>query len=95
MEQNKRNSFMEASPTLRGDKVFMREVLKKDPSLFSSGTKEMQVDFDLAIIAFANSPRQPLLRHAMWVLIVGVFRRQSMKSFCFIDRARDDPATCI
>ena len=47
---------MNASPELRGDKDFMRKVLERDPSLFSCATKNLQGDYDLAIIAFAKSP---------------------------------------
>ena len=56
VKEHKRSSFMNASPELRGDKDFMRGVLERDPSLFSCATKNLQGDYDLAIIAFAKSP---------------------------------------
>lgn len=54
--KHKRESFLQASEELRGDKAFMMKVVAKDPLLFSCASTELQNDFDLGILAFSSSP---------------------------------------
>lgn len=50
-------TFVRASPTLRGNKEFMMQVVKYEASLLSSAPILLQQDFDLALIAFAAEDR--------------------------------------
>ena len=48
-------SFRSASPTLRGDKAFMKRIIVLAPSLFCCATGSLVGDYDLALISFADS----------------------------------------
>jgi len=49
-------SFFEASPKLRGDEKFMKEVLVVDATLYLCMPDSLKRDFELSILVFSGSP---------------------------------------
>lgn len=54
-EEFRRQSFADASPSLRGDKAFMVQVVEADPCLFVLASAALQRDFDVALTSFSAS----------------------------------------
>jgi hypothetical protein len=52
---NKKASFQKSSPLLRGDKVFMKAALERDPTLLCCATQELQQDPELVTLVCASS----------------------------------------
>lgn len=61
--EHRNESFCKASRSLRSDKGFMIQALGQDPALFHTASIELQQDFDVALLVFANASDGYLVKY--------------------------------